>query len=679
MTIAINYFIDLRAYVRAALTLIFMALLSPAAIFAQVANMPAEPQTIVLPIGYDFALDVGLSAVFLAEQDEQLTLEQVRATGQWTPVNLALIDGSRAMSGGGSAAPYAMGKPTWVYFKIRNDMDAVRKIVLDTQRPDLRNMVIYSLNGVGETNLILDYNDQLRFGQRQVKQAQLAVELYIAPKAEMRLYLRYERTASEPMALKVFGSDAYYNKIRIDAIWTAIFLAFLGTIVLITLLGLPALGWRVGLSYVFYVSIVGLWYAGVTGHFFSLVIPDFPVIASRAVETFALLVFVAFLNMGRVLFRFKNINATYDKILIFIITANLLSAALILGNDIYTTPWLAYTVSILTAISSVLYVISAVIAVRAKLDGSVVILIGSLSLFVAFAVYRYITIAVNAGDLAVPIGRAILIPPISLIEISCFALAMIQAQIGIRKQRDQAKRAEFQAVQEQLRLNTALRSSEKSYQKARQQAVRRRERLSLVSHDILQPLISLRSMLGEIKQKDSAKAQDMQNAFDYLETLARDSLVATTSDGGNIPKTQCETFNLTAVTDNVFAMFREEAKDKGLDFEYQACDLQVFSNPVELMRILNNLVSNAIKHTNSGGVKLTCRAQDGVTHITVEDTGAGMSATQIKAYLKARQKSEASGGTGLGLYQVKTACETLGHKFKINSSPEKGTTASVLI
>ena len=644
---------------------------------AQIAPLPIEPSPIVLSDTGNLDIDVGLHAVFLAEQEQALTLQNILQTDKWIPVNHALIDAARANPDTNSSPPYANGNPVWLYFKIKNNKDTPRTLILDTQRPDLRMMTIYTVNSSGDITRILEHDEHHHFAQRSIQQTDLAAELQIKPNEEIRIYMRYMRTATEPMSLKIFDHATYQSKIHDKTVWVTAFLSVMTTIVLITLLALPALGWRVALSFVFYTSVVGFWYACATGYFFSVLTPNSPIFASRAVDAFAALVFVAFLNMGRVLFRFREISRAYDNVLIFVIVINLICAVLTLATDIYENPLLAYITITAAAVSFILYICNGVIAVRAKRNGSYVILFSSIALFAAFAFYQYITIAVNAGTLAIPIGRAVLIPPVSFIEISCFALAMIQAQIGVRTQRDHALQSEFKAVQEQLRLSGALRESENSYQKARRQAEMRRERLSSVSHDILQPLTSLRTSLGDIKKMDASKAQQMQNAFDYLETLARDNLGPPASNQDESSEMQCEIFKVTAVTDNVFAMFKDEAKSKGLAFQYAPQELDVFSNPIALMRIVSNLVSNALKHTQQGSVTLACHQDGDAVEINIQNTGTFMTKAEIKTYLKPYQKGDLSSGTGLGLYQVKKACEALNHRFGINSDPNTGTTVSV--
>ena len=649
--------------------------------FTQTSPQSAQPTPILMPAGDNFDFDVGLSAVMLGEDGRELSLAEAQAADDWMPVNLALIDGSRANPDASSTAPYAMGNPTWVHMTLVNNSDMPRRAVLDTQRPDLRKAVIYDVGSDGNIETLLDHYQYEPLSARPIKYSELAVLLDFAPREEKQIYMRYVRTAGEPMPLKVYGLAAYSDKVRHKAVLIAAFLAVLGTIILITLLGLPALGWKIAFSYIIYVAAVGLWYAGITGHFFSILTPANPVLGHNAVEAFAALVFAAFLNMGRVLFRYNEINRFYDKLLLAVIFIDLALAVIICFVDIYQAPVLAYTFSIFTAISCILYVANAVIAVRAKRDGSMVMLLGSFSLLVAFIIYRFVTVAVNSGDIVLPIGRIILIPPVSFIEISCFAIAMIQGQIGIRRQRDKAVQVQLETAEEKLRLSQALRESETSYEKARRQAELRRERLSTVSHDILQPLTSLRTSLGNAKRMDPSRAQQMSDAFDYLEALAKDSLVPATPENEEEADyaRQEETFKISAVTDNVHAMFKGEAEAKGLEFDYDTDNTSISTHPVELMRIISNLVSNAIKHTESGHVKLHTRKTDNAVEICVEDTGTGMSAAEIETFLQPYKKSEKSQGTGLGLYQAKAACEDLGHEFRIDSEPEKGTTARIII
>ena len=343
--------------------------------------------------------------------------------------------------------------------------------------------------------------------------------------------------------------------------------------------------------------------------------------------------------------------------------------------DIYTATWLAYAAVISNGLAYLIAAINVALAVYAKRSGSTVIFLGGVALVIAHLIYNQVTS--NSGGNIAAWGRYQIVPLVSFIEISCFTAAIVQVQMGVMRQRDLALKDKFKAVQGQLRLNEALHKSEMSYHKAMQQAELRRERLSFMSHDILQPLTSLKTVLGSNSDMDADRKNQMRDAFDYLEALARENLNVTGDEEAY--DDNFEVFSIHAVTKNVFVMFKNEAAAKGLEFKHtvEGCDIR--SHPVELMRILSNLVSNAIKHTRAGSISLSSHMQNGDICLVVEDTGPGMSDQDLETFLKPYKKGHSSEGTGLGLHQVKTACDTLGHEFRMISSLGIGTQAQVII
>jgi signal transduction histidine kinase len=281
-------------------------------------------------------------------------------------------------------------------------------------------------------------------------------------------------------------------------------------------------------------------------------------------------------------------------------------------------------------------------------------------------------------------------------ECFAFAAAIVIRLSGIRKERDRALRAELVSAQDKLKLATDLRKSQDDYIHARKMADIRRNQLSAVSHDLQQPLISLRAALGKIASHqhgrqhgvDAEASEQMYAAFDYLENLARDQIsthsresISTQTDGTK-PETWV-TFPVRTILDNVYAMFKDEANDEGLDFRYRSTsasmDANIISDPLPLMRAVNNLVSNAIKNTDTGSILLAARRRkhnDGdCIRIEIWDTGVGMSKDDIDHLSKRHNKSEHSDGCGLGLAIVKEISDTLDLDFKLNSRAGKGTAA----
>jgi signal transduction histidine kinase len=98
-----------------------------------------------------------------------------------------------------------------------------------------------------------------------------------------------------------------------------------------------------------------------------------------------------------------------------------------------------------------------------------------------------------------------------------------------------------------------------------------------------------------------------------------------------------------------------------------------------LTQVLNNLVGNAIKFTDTGEVAIKAEANDGAFHLSVRDTGPGISAAdQTKLFQEFQQADNAitrkKGGTGLGLAISKRIIEMHGGRIWVESQPGQGST-----
>ncbi len=169
----------------------------------------------------------------------------------------------------------------------------------------------------------------------------------------------------------------------------------------------------------------------------------------------------------------------------------------------------------------------------------------------------------------------------------------------------------------------------------------------------------------------------MHAAFDYLESLARKEINKDVPVAGDESGLISEVFPLRAVLDNVSEMFKDEAAAKNLSFRYHSIDANVRTDAIGLMRAVNNLVSNAIKHTSDGGVLLACRRRGDLIRIEVWDTGPGMTPTELANAMQPHVKGAASVGSGLGLAIVAELAESLGFSFEMRSRPGKGTVAFI--
>lgn len=124
--------------------------------------------------------------------------------------------------------------------------------------------------------------------------------------------------------------------------------------------------------------------------------------------------------------------------------------------------------------------------------------------------------------------------------------------------------------------------------------------------------------------------------------------------------------------------FSIQAREKNIQLKFHFCSAYVLSDPIQLRRILKNLISNAIKFTHSGRVIVGFR-QRGL--IQVWDTGDGIPEeeqdTIFDIYKQSNNYSESIAGSGVGLSIVKQLSELLDHPLKIESKPGKGSCFSI--
>jgi CheY-like chemotaxis protein len=127
--------------------------------------------------------------------------------------------------------------------------------------------------------------------------------------------------------------------------------------------------------------------------------------------------------------------------------------------------------------------------------------------------------------------------------------------------------------------------------------------------------------------------------------------------------------------------FTPLAREKGLDLAFVPSTLSVRSDRRLLRRLLQNLVSNAVKYTPQGRVLIGCRRRGGRLRIDVYDTGLGIPQSKKRAIFKEfhrlDQGAKVARGLGLGLSIVERIARVLDHRIALQSKPGQGSHFSV--
>ena len=211
------------------------------------------------------------------------------------------------------------------------------------------------------------------------------------------------------------------------------------------------------------------------------------------------------------------------------------------------------------------------------------------------------------------------------------------------------------------------------------QAVATKNRLlASAAHDIRQPVLALEMYASMLKSEPDNVAQlsdkvclatkSVLNMFDSLFDLARieSSQIVVNKTNVHIPELFRE----------LDLQYRPAAQARKLTLRLRSKRLDICTDHQLLKRILGNLVMNAIKFTDKGGVLVACRQTKHALRFEVWDTGVGIAGDQQEAVFREFYKSPSHSGTsdgfGLGLSIVARLCESLEFKFSMRSVVGRG-------
>ena len=225
-----------------------------------------------------------------------------------------------------------------------------------------------------------------------------------------------------------------------------------------------------------------------------------------------------------------------------------------------------------------------------------------------------------------------------------------------------ANRSFTELVNLRIRTNELAKDLRKQKEFAEQANLAKSSFLAAASHDLRQPVHALGLFVGALRAvalppegvRLVERIEESANAMDSLFSAILD---ISRLDAG-VVDVRAQAFAIQPLLDRICNDHAAEAKRKSLSLTNHPCGATVHTDPLLMERILRNLVSNAVRHTDAGRIVVGCRRRAGAISVQVWDTGPGIPLTEreriFQEYFQLQNpERDRAMGLGLGLAIVR--------------------------
>lgn len=238
---------------------------------------------------------------------------------------------------------------------------------------------------------------------------------------------------------------------------------------------------------------------------------------------------------------------------------------------------------------------------------------------------------------------------------------------------------------ERQELIAALQRENEATRLARQEAeaahASKAQFLAAVGHDLRQPLNAMQLLAYTLQQPAPRERVEyltatLMECAASMSALVEGLLELSRLDARSITPRPTR-FALQSLFDELAGTFAVQAQAKGLVFSVQPGSVHVQGDRALLARVLSNLVSNAIRYTPAGFVRLQTSVHGALVEVSVEDSGVGIDAAELphifdEHYQVGHPGRERGQGLGLGLATARRLCALLGLELGVQSQPGQG-------
>jgi len=248
-------------------------------------------------------------------------------------------------------------------------------------------------------------------------------------------------------------------------------------------------------------------------------------------------------------------------------------------------------------------------------------------------------------------------------------------------------RVTIQEIQKREQIEKMDKELKRAYKELKKLDIAKSEFISIASHQLRTPLTAIKGYAslignrayGEFPGKMQKPLRNISSSVERLIKLVNDLLSISRIEAGKI-KVEPEEFLLENLIDNVLDELGNLSKAKKLYLKWreraEAPLAKVFLDKAKIRQVVLNIVDNAIKYTQAGGVTISYKQENGLCRIEIKDTGEGMTRAEISNSFKTFSRGVAgkktwTEGAGLGLYIAKNFTEMHNGRIWIESTEKK--------
>lgn len=560
----------------------------------------------------------------------------------------------------------------WLRINLQNQSANEDRWFLHVHENFLQVYEVFIQHDDGRVERLETHGATTRFSERSIAFPELATQFDFEPGARATLYMLYWSEGSSKISLSLETEKSFSNKSLQQISKNFISYGMMLILIFASTLALILLRLKVFFAYSTYVAVTLLFLMHSDGVAFQYLWPQYPTFNSY----FSIIIGLAFAivpyNFARVFLRTQEFHPRIDRIMVIMMV---LMPILVIPGAIIDPQSTKKYLMLLVLLAIAIGTFAGLVAAKAR-----------------FKEVRFYLFAWIIGGLAASLMNLRHFTDLAIVqdaELDSIRIAIVidaimmglgvadryRQQVKARRQEEQ--RALRQAEQN-LNLNNRLQALEERYTLATELVTSRNAELKNTVHDLRQPLHALRLNVKNLQTGNgTTRDQDpkFEDTFSYLETLIseflQDSVEGLQSSGEAKldllpPEDAGSDLSLSKILQSIHEMFLPDAQEKGIEFRHVKTSQASTVDPFTLMRMLTNLVSNAIKYTPNGKVLLGVRRRQGGLQIEICDTGLGLSeADFIRAQSRSvRLNEQAADGHGFGLSIVRdlakeSGCELL--------------------